>query len=107
MNLTQSQKDSVKRNGFHSPLSKTYPIKYEMSKLLQATQKHGRSNSYPAKRIQLCIRWHNHLDPAIKRDAWSEDEESMLTYYHHVYGNKWADIARFLPGRYTAKNFQF
>lgn len=52
--------------------------------------------------IKLCInfRWHNHLDPAIKKDAWTEEEDSILFYHHQVYGNKWAEIARFLPGRY-------
>ncbi|KAL0393507.1 UNVERIFIED_CONTAM: Transcription factor R-1 [Sesamum latifolium] len=44
-------------------------------------------------------RWHNHLDPAIKKDAWTEEEEAILAHYHRVLGNKWAEIARFLPGR--------
>ncbi|KAI3689566.1 hypothetical protein L2E82_47527 [Cichorium intybus] len=44
-------------------------------------------------------RWHNHLHPAITKEAWSQQEESTLTYYHQIYGNKWAEIARFLPGR--------
>ncbi|TKY70919.1 Myb-related protein 3R-1 [Spatholobus suberectus] len=44
-------------------------------------------------------RWHNHLDPAIKKDAWTEEEELFLAYYHQIYGSKWAEIARILPGR--------
>ncbi|RDX88009.1 Transcription factor MYB3R-5, partial [Mucuna pruriens] len=44
-------------------------------------------------------RWHNHLDPAIKKDAWTEEEELILAYYHQIYGSKWAEIARILPGR--------
>nr|XP_043630469.1 transcription factor MYB3R-3-like [Erigeron canadensis] len=44
-------------------------------------------------------RWHNRLNPAIKKAAWSKDEELIFTNYHHMYGNKWTEIARFLPGR--------
>ncbi|KAJ1376152.1 SANT/Myb domain [Sesbania bispinosa] len=44
-------------------------------------------------------RWHNHLDPAIKKDAWTDEEESILACYHQIYGSRWAEIARFLPGR--------
>ncbi|KAG8374884.1 hypothetical protein BUALT_Bualt10G0041900 [Buddleja alternifolia] len=44
-------------------------------------------------------RWHNHLDPAIKKDPWSEAEEEILAHYHQIFGNKWAEIAKFLPGR--------
>ncbi|CAL5429853.1 unnamed protein product [Camellia sinensis] len=47
----------------------------------------------------LFIRWHNHLDPAIKKEAWTKEEEVVLAYYHRIYGNKWAELARFLPGR--------
>ena len=51
----------------------------------------------------LFSRWFNHLDPAINKDAWTEEEESVIAYYHHKYGNKWAKIARFLPGRYVSE----
>ncbi|XAR70327.1 hypothetical protein NMG60_11027147 [Bertholletia excelsa] len=44
-------------------------------------------------------RWHNHLDPAIKKEAWTKEEEAILAHYHQIYGNKWAELARFLPGR--------
>ena len=45
-------------------------------------------------------RWHNHLDPNINKDYWSEKEENILFMKHIEYGNKWSDIAKFLPGRY-------
>ncbi|KAL2903404.1 ATPase 4 plasma membrane-type [Bienertia sinuspersici] len=32
------------------------------------------------------------------RNAWTEQEESLLAYNHQMYGNKWAKIARCLPG---------
>ncbi|WOL14053.1 Myb-related protein B-like [Canna indica] len=44
-------------------------------------------------------RWYNHLDPTIKKDAWTAEEELALMNAHHAYGNKWAEIAKVLPGR--------
>lgn len=44
-------------------------------------------------------RWHNQLDPNIKKEAWSAEEEMVLQQKHAEYGNRWAEIARFLPGR--------
>ncbi|KDP28671.1 hypothetical protein JCGZ_14442 [Jatropha curcas] len=44
-------------------------------------------------------RWHNHLNPEIKRTAWTKEEELTLIKAHAVYGNKWAEIAKFLHGR--------
>ena len=47
----------------------------------------------------LFIRWHNHLDPNIKKDYWSDEEEAILFTKHIEFGNKWSEIAKFLPGR--------
>ena len=44
-------------------------------------------------------RWHNHLDHDIRKDAWSNEEDCCLIQLHGEYGNKWADIAKYLPGR--------
>ncbi|KAK1396659.1 Transcription factor like [Heracleum sosnowskyi] len=44
-------------------------------------------------------RWHNHLRPDIKKDNWSEEEENLLIEAHQRLGNKWADIAKQIPGR--------
>eukprot|EP01025_Chloroclados_australasicus_P041071 TRINITY_DN4326_c0_g3_i3.p1 TRINITY_DN4326_c0_g3~~TRINITY_DN4326_c0_g3_i3.p1 ORF type:complete len:495 (+),score=42.58 TRINITY_DN4326_c0_g3_i3:273-1757(+) len=44
-------------------------------------------------------RWNNHLRPDIRRDAWSEQEEILLVETHKTLGNRWADIAKLIPGR--------
>jgi len=44
-------------------------------------------------------RWHNHLDPSIKRGEWTREEDRVLAERHGAFGNAWARIAHFLPGR--------
>ncbi|KAM0044129.1 putative transcription factor MYB-HB-like family [Helianthus debilis subsp. tardiflorus] len=44
-------------------------------------------------------RWHNHLNPNINKEAWTQEEEIALIHAHQIYGNKWAELTKFLPGR--------
>ena len=44
-------------------------------------------------------RWHNHLNPTVKKNSWELQEEITLFQSHLDHGNKWAEIASFLPGR--------
>ncbi|TVU16922.1 hypothetical protein EJB05_32926, partial [Eragrostis curvula] len=44
-------------------------------------------------------RWHNHLNPGINKDAWTQEEEIRLIHAHQMYGNKWAELTKLLPGR--------
>ncbi|KAI4305228.1 hypothetical protein L6164_028607 [Bauhinia variegata] len=44
-------------------------------------------------------RWYNHLRPDIKKETWTEEEERILVETHAKVGNRWAEIARHIPGR--------
>lgn len=44
-------------------------------------------------------RWYNHLDPSVKKDWWTPEEDRTIIEYHEKHGNKWAQIAKVLNGR--------
>lgn len=78
----------------------------EDEKIIELVAKYGPTKwsviakSLPGRIGKQCReRWHNHLNPDIKKDAWTLDEELTLLNAHRINGNKWAELAKLLPGR--------
>jgi len=44
-------------------------------------------------------RWHNHLNPDVRKDAWSQEEDALIFDLVEQHGTKWATIAKTLEGR--------
>jgi len=58
------------------------------------------ANGIHVTQIMRLLRWHNHLDPLVRKSPWSETEEFVFVEAHKLYGNKWADISKLIPGRF-------
>ena len=44
-------------------------------------------------------RWLNHVQTGVVRKPWTAEEEMLLIEGHKKFGNKWAAIARSIPGK--------
>lgn len=109
-----SQKVKNKRNTKHVKYGHIYSgdIKIgpwtvdEDNQIIKLVHRHGAQKwSNIAKHLpgrigkQCRERWHNHLNPIIRRESWTIEEEWLLFLYHLQLGNRWAEISKILKGR--------
>ena len=74
--------------------------------LIDSVTKNGMTNwSLVAKEVpgrngkQCRERWANQLCPELTKENWTPQEDEILKKQQAIYGNLWAKIARYLPGR--------
>ncbi|XP_028803784.1 myb-related protein A-like [Neltuma alba] len=98
MGLTANNVASDRVKGSWSP--------QEDATLIKLVQQHGPRNwslisiGIPGRSGKSCrLRWCNQLSPGVQHRPFTPAEDAIIVQAHAIHGNKWATIARLLPGR--------
>ena len=78
----------------------------EDATIIRLVEEHGASNwsliagGLVSRSGKQCReRYHNHLQPNVKKGDWTEEEDKLIVELQAQYGNQWAKITKELPGR--------
>jgi hypothetical protein len=85
-----------------TPLPDPFSLKKQLAELYET---HGQRWAEIARHLegrtdQQCMgRWRRHLDPSVKKDAWTGGEDDKLMRLHDTLGPRWSNISKMLTGR--------
>ena len=105
---TQADQPKQKSGGITKPSSASVRAKRlwtpEEDDLLKCRAGRNPENwniiSLPNRSGKQCReRWLNHLRPDIRKGGWTSEEDKIILQHQAIWGNRWSDIARLLPGR--------
>lgn len=111
MMISTTSSSSMNNNSSNSNSNNNDRIKgswspQEDATLIKLVEQHGPRNwsmissGIPGRSGKSCrLRWCNQLSPTVQHRPFTPAEDSIIIQAHAVHGNKWATIARSLPGR--------
>lgn len=105
-NISKKQLKAKKRSLKKQKRPKNIWTSQEDKLLLQLIDIHGPSHwsliasSMNNREGKQCReRWHNHLNPNILKDNWSDEEDLRLYLLFRLYGSKWSILSFLFSGR--------
>lgn len=102
----QPGRRSKKKQAKRTKRPKNIWVAEEDKKLLELIEIYGPSHwstiasFMPGREGKQCReRWHNHLNPAILKESWTDSEDLRLFLLYKLYGSKWSVLSFMFSGR--------